>query len=299
MKFLLKWISIAICGLALVSCSSGKLIVSSVGYQSIRTTFAQPKKIPDSAKIAVEYFINPQGELLAVVYNLSNDIITIDQTKSFLINTNGQSLSYYDPTIKTTTSGNFNAETTSTSLNLGVISNVFGLGGPLGNLLNSTTIGSASTNGTFQSNTVTISDMPQVRIGPRGNMAMSKQFKIAGVGKGHFNTGSNNFINCKSNNSPLRFSVCISYSLEDAPLNKLVTDFYVNSSITESCVKGKVNDSFSKIYSSKTDALVEPSYIFVINTNLPTKPVENFYGDIINTDCIYDSYVHGSLIDYQ
>lgn len=299
MKFLLKWISIAICGLALVSCSSGKLIVSSVGYQSIRTTFAQPKKIPDSAKIAVEYFINPQGELLAVVYNLSNDIITIDQTKSFLIDTNGQSLSYYDPTIKTTTSGSFNAETTSTSLNLGLISNIFGLGGPLGNILNSTTIGSASTNGIFQSNTVTISDMPQVRIGPRGNMAMSKQFKIAGVGKGQFNTGSNNFINCKSNNSPLRFSVCISYSLEDAPMNKLVTDFYVNSSILESCSTGKVSDSFSRIYSAKTDALVEPSYIFVINTNLPTKPVENFYGDIINTDCIYDSYVHGSLIDYQ
>lgn len=299
MKFFIKWISVAISSLALVSCSSGELMVSSVGYQSIRTTFAQPKKIPDSAKIAVEYFINPQGELLAVVYNLSNDIITIDQTKSFLINTNGQSLSYYDPTIKTTTSGSFNAETTSTSLNLGVLSNVFGLNGPLGNLLNSTPVGNASTHGTFQSNTVTISDMPHVRIGPRGNMALSKQFKISGVGKGNINSGSNNFINCKSNNSPLRFSVCISYALEDAPLNKLVTNFYVNSSILESCVKGKVNDSFSRIYNYKTDALIEPSYIFVINTNLPTKPIENFYGDLINTHYIYDSYVHGSLVDYQ
>lgn len=234
-----------------------------------------------------------------MVYNLTDNIITIDQTKSFLINTNGQSQSYYDPTIKTSTSGSFNAETSSTSLNLGVISSVFGIGGPLGNLLNATTVGNANTNGSFQSSTVTIFDMPQVRIGPHGKMALSKQFKVAGIGKGNFNSSANTFVNCKAKNSPLRFSVCISYALEDEPTNKLVTEFYVNSTILESCSKGKVSDSFSKIYSSKSDALVEPTYMFVINTNLPTKAVENFYGDIINLNRVYDTYVHGSLIDYQ
>lgn len=299
MKHFFKWISIAAIVFAFGSCSSGNLVVSSVGYQSVRTTFAQPKKIPDSAKIAVEYFISPKGELLAVVYNLSNEIITIDQTKSFLINTNGQSSSYYDPTVRTSTTGNFNSETHSTSFNLGAISSIFGVGGPLGSLLNATSVGNANTYGSFNSNTVSVTDQPLVRIGPKGNMAMSKQFKLLGIGKIYLNHGKNSFNDCRPNNSPLKFSVCISYAFEDESLQKLVTNFYVNSTIVEFCQKGKVNESFSKIYKSKSDALVEPSFMFSINTNLPIKPVENFYGDIINVNDIYDTYVHGSLIDYQ
>lgn len=281
------------------SCSSGKLAISSVGYQSVRTTFAQPQKIPENAKIAVEYFINPQGEVLAIVYNLTDEIVTIDQTNSFLINTNGQSLTYYDPTVRTTTSGNFSAETSSTSFNLGAISNIFGIGGPLGNLLNATSIGNANTSGSFRSNTVSVTDQPQVRIGPKGNMVMSKQFKITGIGKDHLKSNTNTFTDCKSENSPIRFSICISYSFEGEPLKKLVTNFYVNSVLVESCNKGKVDDSFRKIYNAKSDALVEPSFMFVINTNLPTKPIENFYGDLINLNGVYDTYVHGSLVDYQ
>lgn len=289
----------AIIVFTLGSCSSGKLAISSVGYQSVRTTFAQPQKIPENAKIAVEYFINPQGEVLAIVYNLTDEIVTIDQTNSFLINTNGQSLTYYDPTVRTTTSGNFNAETSSTSFNLGSISNIFGIGGPLGNLLNATSIGNANTSGSFRSNTVSVTDQPQVRIGPKGNMVMSKQFKITGIGKDHLKSNTNTFTDCTSDNSPIRFSICISYSFEGEPLKKLVTNFYVNSVLVESCNKGKVDDSFRKIYNAKSDALVEPSFMFVINTNLPTKPIENFYGDLINLNGVYDTYVHGSLVDYQ
>lgn len=289
----------AIIAFALGSCSSGKLAISSVGYQSVRTTFAQPQKIPENAKIAVEYFINPQGELLAIVRNLSDSIITIDQTKSFLINTSGESLSYYDPTVITTTSGNFNSETSSKSFNLGAISNIFGIGGPLGNLLNATTVGNANTYGSFESSTVSVKDQPLVRIGPKGNMAMSKQFNITGIGRFALKSDKYTFSDCKSEDSPLRFSVCISYSFEGEPLKKMVTNFYVNSTLIESCHKGKVNDSFRKIYNAKPDALVEPSFMFVINTNLPTKSVENFYGDFINIDDVYDTYVHGSLIDYQ
>ena len=56
----------------LASCGSTKLSTSSVGYQSVRTTHAQPSQtspIPDDAKIAVAYTIGGDGALTAVVYN--------------------------------------------------------------------------------------------------------------------------------------------------------------------------------------------------------------------------------------
>lgn len=71
----------------LASCGSAKLSTGSVGYQSIRTTHAQPSQkspIPDDAQIAVAYTIGGDGALTAIVYNRTSEIMTIDQTKSFL-----------------------------------------------------------------------------------------------------------------------------------------------------------------------------------------------------------------------
>lgn len=283
------------------SCKTFKLDISSVGYQSIRTTFAQPEKIPEEAKIAVEYFINDRGEILAVVYNLSDEIITIDQTKSFLIDTTSQSISYYDPTVTSTTAGNFKSGTTGASFNLGVISSMFGIGGLLGNLLNATTLSGSRTAGAFSSNTVTVTDQPEVRIGPKGRMVMSKQFPITGVGRKYITPQSNSYNDCLPSTSPLKFSICVSYSMDDEVEKRLVTDFYVNSNIVISDNPWKVNDAFHKIYADKTDALAEPSFMFVIKTNLNVKDARSMGLKLQESDFseIYDSYFHGSLIDYQ
>lgn len=91
--------------LMLAACGSTKLATSSVGYQSVRTVHAQPTKtspIPDEAKIAVAFHINQTGALTAIVYNHTSEIMTIDQTKSFFVDSDGKSTSDYDPTVKTT-----------------------------------------------------------------------------------------------------------------------------------------------------------------------------------------------------
>lgn len=91
--------------LMLAACGFTKLATSSVGYQSVRTVHAQPTKtspIPDEAKIAAAFHINQTGALTAIVYNRTSKIMTIDQTKSFFVDSDGKSTSYYDPTVKTT-----------------------------------------------------------------------------------------------------------------------------------------------------------------------------------------------------
>lgn len=95
----------------MASCNTKKLLIPTVGYQSVRTNYVQPTQIPSTAKIAVQYFINPQGEVFGVVYNLTDETMTIDQTKSFMVTTEGNSLSYYDPNVYTTTEGKYNSAT--------------------------------------------------------------------------------------------------------------------------------------------------------------------------------------------
>lgn len=280
----------------MLSCSSDKLVVSGVGYQSIRTTYAQPKKIPADAKIAVEYFIASSGEIMGIVYNLTSDILVLDQTKSFLINSTGESVSYYDPTVVTNTVGSFSSETASTTVNLGAIANAFGVSGRIGTLLGGVNVGSAATVGSMSSTSVAVYDQPKVRIGPKGKISLSKRFKVKGVGQ---YTRGNNYVDVSASNAPIRFSVCLTYSLDDeATYDKLVTEFYVNSNILEPVSNGRVSDAFRKIYGQKSDALVENAFMFSVNNNLPTK----FTNDAIWGDRetkVYDKYVRGSLIDYK
>lgn len=282
----------------LSSCGSeNSLVVSRVGYQSVRTSFAQPKEIPDDAKIAVQYFFNPSGEMMVVVFNRTDKILTIDQTKSFLINTTGTSQSYFDPATYTTTSGSFNSETHGTSFNLGAIANAFGIGGAIGSMLSGLTTTNSTTIGTYGSSSVSVQDQPLVRVGPHGNMIMSKQFKITGLTDG---LATDSYVDTGFQSAPLRFSVCVSYSFEEAPDEKLVTDFYVNTTINEPVSGGRVNDAFTKIYRQKPDAVAEYAYTMRVFTNLPQKTNDSSWnGEVITTNNIFDRFAHGSLIDYK
>lgn len=293
-----------LCGLLLVatmaSCTTKKLLIPTVGYQSVRTNYAQPTQIPSTAKIAVQYFINPQGEVFGVVYNLTDEIMTIDQTKSFMVTTEGNSLSYYDPNVYTTTEGKYNSATQSSSFNLGAIANAFGIVGKLGSLLSGTTLGSSTTVGSMTQNSVAVTDQPQVRIGPHGKIALSKQF-ASGVGKSRMASITQSFSRENSKTSPLKFSICVNYSLgEDGPAQKLVTNFYVNDNIVVPVKEWKVNDSLQSIYKQKPDAVAENSFIISINTNIEETASSIWaagYEEIKNK--VITTYQKGSLIDYQ
>ncbi len=273
------------------------MAVEAVHYQSIRTSFDRPKEIPDNAEIATQFLINAAGKIMVVVYNQTDKILTIDQTKSFLVNTDGQSTSYYDPTVHTSTSGSFSSETQGTSVNLGSIYNALGGGGLVSTLLGGINVSNSSTTGDYSSNTITIVDQPQINVGPHGKMIMSKEFSIIGVGSTNMRIA--NYVDNSYTSSPLKFSVCISYNFEDEQSKKIVTDFYVNTNLREPVTKGKVSDAFSAIYLQKPDAVAEYLYIFNIKSNLPAYSTTDEWDNFIDVNNNYSNYVRGMLINYN
>lgn len=285
MKLKTRFIPLAWCTLLipllLSSCTAGKLMISQVDYQSVRTSFAQPASVPETAKIVAHYMIDSSGDLMVVINNKTDKILTIDQTKSFLVGTDGVSKSYYDPNVHTESSGSSYSTSDGTSVNLGAVASLFGIGSTF---LSGINVGSSESVGNYSTTTVTRQDQPQVHVAPHGSMVMSKYFDIQGVGsksKNHFDTS---YVDASRKTAPLKFSVCISYSFEEEDPEKLVTDFYVNTTYTALVNDNRVSNAFQEIYEAKPDALVENLYMFNIQNNIS-------FG--------YSNYVRGSLIDFK
>ena len=271
------------------SCGSTKLSTSSVGYQSVRTTHAQPSQtspIPDDAKIAVAYSIGGDGALTAVVYNRTSEIMTIDQTKSFFVNSDGKSVSYYDPTVRTTSVTDMSSVTKGGSVNLGSIAGALGIGGTIGQLANGINLGGSGTSGTAETSTTYVADLPQVSLAPHSNGAMSKTFHVTGLGASSLGGSAVNLPSLTKEQSYCRFSVCISYSTDGGQtFDKLVTDFYANSKVIVPVVqKGRVNDALRQIYQSKNDAINEYWWLLNFNYNISNG---------------YNKRVQGMLYDYK
>lgn len=102
-----------------------------VSYQSVRTTNTVngTPTIPADAKIACVYSFDEDGNLTVFVQNLTSEIMTIDQTKSFFIGSNGMSQSYYDPTVTMSSTTESSSSTRGGSVNLGAVAGVLGIGG--------------------------------------------------------------------------------------------------------------------------------------------------------------------------
>ena len=284
MKFYFKTLCTGIALTALLGCKSLK--VSSVAYQSVRTEFAQPSSIPEDAKIAVSYFITADGKLVVVVKNLTDEILTIDQTRSFFINPSGISTSYYDPNVTSTSETQFSSSTNGASFAMGSLANAFNIGGTIGNLLGGIGLNTSSTSGTAHTKTIYFKDMPQVSLAPKGQGVMSKEFKIDGVGTGLLPSGN---YTCSFQDSPVKFSVHISYSFNNGQsFDRLSTNMYVNSSICVPVVSRKINNAFRDIYNRKNDALAEHAFLF------------NIYNNINSSDFpVFDTYTYGGLIDFK
>lgn len=246
------------------SCSINKLMTSKVTYQSVRTTFAQPDKdhpIPEEAEIVVTYMISDDGELNAIVFNRTDEIMTIDQTKSFFVNSDGVSTMYYDPVVRTISKTDTQSSSSGSSINLGSVASVFGIGGKFGTLLGGIGVGGGSTTGSSVTEVVRVADMPEVSLAPHSQAAMSKTYTIGGIGTDAELMGTS--LDLKHENSYCKFSVCISYSIDGGKnFKKIVTYFYANSSVVVP-VSGSedVNGALRNIYNLKPDWINEPFWV--------------------------------------
>lgn len=277
---------------ALAACGPvGKLKTTTVVYQSVKTRHVQPTKsspIPDDARIAVAYQISDMGKLTAVVYNRTSEIMVIDQTMSFFVNSDGSSTSYYDPTIRTTSTTNTSSTTSGASVNLGAVANVLGIGGALGQLASGINVGGSGTSGEAVTTTTYIADQPRVSIGPHGNGAMSKVFEVNGLSASSLRNAQYSVPVMKESDSFCRFSVCISYSFDGGQtFDQLTTNFYADSRVSVPVERrGRVNDSLRKLFAIKPDALYEPWWLLSFNDSISAKVDSS-------------NYCNGILFDYQ
>lgn len=274
MRYIANLIILMFLSAMAMSCSSARLTTKSVAYQSVRTTNAQPTNespIPDDAKISVAYLIDQNGALTVIVYNRTAEIMTIDQTKSFFINSAGKSISYYDPTVRTKSTTDVTSSTQGASVNLGAVTNALGIGGIAGRLAQGINVGGAGTTGTSTTRTVTFADQPRISIGPYGNGAMSKTFVEPQLGFSFLqNAQPQSYVSLSTQDSYCKFSVCISYSLDgEQTFDTITTDFYANSCVVAPVQShGRVNDALRSVLLAKTDALNEFWYLLFFNSQL-------------------------------
>lgn len=275
---------------ALASCgSSSKLVTTKVAYQSIRMSHPKPKTANGTSgnqKIRVAYTVTEDGKLVAAVHNPTSEIMVIDQTMSFFVNTSGTSYSYFDPTVRTTSVTDMSSSSTGMGVNLGAVAGALGVGGSLGTLLGGISVGGESTTGQSITNATVVADQPKVSLAPKGTILMSKSFDITGIGCESLRNTNAMLPDIAQYESAKKFSVCISYSLDGGKnFKKLVTDFYENSEISVPVEKkGAVNEALRKIYTTKPDAIHEPLWLLHFSHNISEFP---------------DTHVQGVLSDYQ
>ena len=285
------------------SCTPGVLNLHGVGYQSLNTKIPQPPRnepIRDNAKILVTYAFNSDGKMGVFIKNLTNNIMVVDQEKSFLIDGNGMSRSYYDPNLRTSSTTTYSSETNSSSFNWGALANALGIGGPLGSLMGGYGTGHSTTQGTAQTNSVTIVDQRQVNIGPKGAIKLSKNYKITGLG---CDVKSDNLVKAKYNyeTSPLKFSVCIYYSFDEgANFQKLVTDFYLSGYNYSTVSKDNpANNALRSFVKDDSELLSEPWYMVYFPNNLGSGDYDSNFFTYTPSSHIYDNFIQGIIFDIQ
>ena len=284
--------------LSMTSCTPTRS-VSKISYQSFRTTFAQPDKehpIPEEAEIVLLYDISDKGDINVIVYNKTDEIMTIDQTKSFFVSSDGKSQSYFDPTIRTISQTNSSSTSGGASVNLGSVANLLGVGGTLGTMLYGVNVGGGSSKGTAITEVTQMADQPTVSLAPRSCAAMSKTFNEPMIGMNVENTK----LEMTEKDSECKFSCCISYSVDDEKnYKKLVTNFYSNSRIVVPVSKNEeLNNALREIYKMKPDAIYEPFYKLIFDND--GAPSANYKWDgsklIVEK---FNIYTQGILIDFN
>ncbi len=253
----------------LSSCSTQYLNVTGVAYQSIRAKnpVANRLDIPQDATIIVSCQVGANGEFNVLVQNNSDKIMTIDRTKSFFRNQSGNSVPYYDPTVRVQSQSTMVGGETGASVNLGSIAAAAGIGGALGTALGGVNVGGSKSNATTNTNTTYIVDQPQISIAPHGQASMGRTFMIEGVGLAFLSQAISSTPTDVSNaftptQTYAACNLCISYSVDDGKTYEtILTDIYANSLLVSKVKQtGMVNDALRNIYLNKSDALTESWY---------------------------------------
>lgn len=280
--------AICLCTL-LASCGITRDKTYCVNYQAIRQKYVQPTKeepIPSDAKIVVAYHLSRKGELTAIVNNRTSEIMIIDQTLSFFVNSDGTSTSYYDPTVRSTSTTNHSSKSKGVSVNLGSVANAFGVGGIVGDLANGINVGGSGTKGKSVTEETYIADLPQVSVAPNSNTAMSKVFTVAAIAKPIEERREIILPLLKFEESPYKFSVCISYSIDGGKtFEKIITEFYAESYINVPLKsEGNVSEALNIIEKNRPDMYNTPWYILHFLNNYQYIYIDEIY----NTGIIYD-----------
>lgn len=220
------------------------------------------------AQILVYCLVDRNGEVEVMVENNSDQMMTIDRTKSFFQNQNDVAQMYYDPTVQTNTTSVTHGSTTGVGVNLGSVARAVGVGGILGTALSGVNVGGSNSTSTTNVNTTYTIDQPKVSVPPHGRISMGRTFQMQGVGRSFLHSAvtesqldvNNSFSN---SNTYAASNIVISYSLDnEATYQFIETHLFANSLLVGKVrEKGKVNDALRTIYMNKPDALSQPWFL--------------------------------------
>ena len=254
---MVKYLSIILIGLCLVSCATQPL-VKEIYYRSFRNSdpskqeLTSEKDIPSTSTIAISATIDYAYNVEVVVYNLTNKTMSIDRTQSFFIYPYSQK-PYYDPSITTHTSTI--GSSSGVGVNLGAVAGALGVGGAVGRALNGVNVGESKS----QSSATTTYDIDQsiIHIPPHGHASMGKSFNIGSI--------INPTIDIKYNT----FGVCIAYSTNRlSTLDNFISQFHMNtiiiSPVRRDGKKYYVNDALRNICIFKPDLFNERCFVLDI-----------------------------------
>ena len=256
----------------LSSCSSASFLeVSGVGYQTLQMQESN-KDFSDQAikkaQILVYCLVDRNGEVEVMVENNTDQIMTIDRTKSFFQNQNDVAQMYYDPTVQTNTTSVTHGSTTGVGVNLGSVARAVGVGGILGTALSGVNVGGSNSTSTTNVNTTYTIDQAKVSVPPHGRISMGRTFQMQGVGRSFLHSAvtespldvNNSFSN---SNTYAASNIVISYSTDNENSYQFIeTHLFANSLLVGKVrEKGKVNDALRTIYMNKPDALSQPWFL--------------------------------------
>jgi hypothetical protein len=256
----------------LSSCSSASFLeVSGVGYQTLQMQESNKdfsEQAIKKAQILVFCLVDKNGDVEVMVENNTDQIMTIDRTKSFFQNQNDVAQMYYDPTIHTNTQSVTLGSTTGIGVNLGSVARAVGVGGILGTALSGVNVGGGNSTSTTNVNTTYTVDQPKVSIPPHGRISMGRMFPMLGVGRNFLHaavtespTDINNLF--VQDNTYARANICISFSIDgEKSFQFIETHLYANSlMIGKVNGEGYVNNALRTIYTNNPNALLQPWYL--------------------------------------
>lgn len=241
----MKRLLIFILGGMLFSCASPQL-VSDISYRSIRNQdpvkhrINSLQEIPATAEIAIATSIlrsvmAESDRVKITVYNLTDSTMVIDRRQSFFIYPDRQ-VPYYDPSVTTHT--NTTGTGRGSSVNLGAIGSLLGVGGVVGTALSGINVGGSQSS----SNSTTTYDIDQqlIYIPPRGHASMQRDF-------------------ARGNSS---FGVCIAYSKDRMKsLQNFISTYTQNNNLWVPVRNEKrnyyPNEALRSIYTANPDLFTE------------------------------------------